>query len=205
MRSHRCSFRMPSFSASTSARRRCSSSISTSWRCGASGSRLSSVALLFTKETGAAAWAVTLGAYITAWVLRPGQSWPQRVLALRALYPQALVVVPVVAFAWFAAVVRHVPGGLIASYAAVQALANPFDAFLNTNLADPSMRAFLADIFILNYQWLYTAVIAAAIGAALIRVSPHVDDSDDRARRGIFLTLALGGLVYIVTRYRSSN
>jgi len=163
------------------------------------------VALLFTKETGAAAWAVTLGAYITAWVLRPGQSWPQRVLALRALYPQALVVVPVVAFAWFAAVVRHVPGGLIGSYAAVQALANPFDAFLNTNLADPSMRAFLADIFILNYQWLYTAVIAAAIGAALIRVSPHVDDSDDRTRRGIFLTLVLGGLVYIVTRYRSSN
>ena len=67
------------------------------------------------------------------------------------------------------------------------------------------MRAFLGDIFVLNYQWLYTAVIAAAIAAALVRVAPSGSDSDDRVRRGIFLTLTLGGLVYIVTRYRFSN
>ena len=167
---------------------------------------VAAVALLFTKETAAAAWMVTLAAYITAWVLIPGRSWPQRVFALRALSPQALVALPVAAFMWYAAVVRQVTGRVDRFvHAPVQAIANPVDAFLNTNLADPSMRAFLGDIFVLNYQWLYTAVIAAAIAAALVRVAPSGSDLDDRVRRGIFLTLTLGGLVYIVTRYRFSN
>jgi hypothetical protein len=163
------------------------------------------VALIFTKETGAAAWAVTTGAYIVACVFRPRTSWAQRALTLRPLAPLLLVPVAVAAFVLFAVAVRHDPGGWTGSYAPVQVIPDRVDAFLNTNLADPTMRAFLADIFVLNFQWIYTAVVIVALVAATIRVSPPPQEPNDRARRGLFVALTLAGLVYIVTRYRFSN
>ena len=163
------------------------------------------VALIFTKETAAAAWGVTMGAYVVACVLRPRISWAERAAALRSLAPLLVVPMAVGAFMLFAAVIRHDPGGWAGSYAPVQAIPDRVDAFLNTNLADPSMRAFLADIFVLNFQWLYTGVVVVALCAASIRVAPARPEPIDQARRGMFIALTLAGLVYIVTRYRFSN
>lgn len=163
------------------------------------------VALIFTKETGAAAFAVTMVAYVVAFVLRPRTSWAQRAATLRSHAPLLAVPLAVAAYVLFAAVFRHEPGGWAASYAPVQAIPNAVDAILNTNLADPSIRSFLADILVLNYQWLYTGVVAAALCAALVRVEPRRNEPTDLARRGVFLALALVGLVYVVTRYRFSN
>ena len=162
-------------------------------------------ALAFTKETAVAAWTVTIGAYIVACVLRPRTSWVERAATLRSLAPLLAVPAAVGAYILFAGVVHHDPGGWVGSYAPVQAVPDRVDAFLNTNLADPSMRAFLADIFVLNFQWLYTAVVVVALCAAAIRVAPPPRDSIDQARWGMFFALTLAGLVYIVTRYRFSN
>ncbi len=36
------------------------------------------------------------------------------------------------------------------------AVQDRLDLILNTNLADAGMRSYLADIFVLNFQWLYS-------------------------------------------------
>jgi len=163
------------------------------------------VALVFTKETGAAALAVTIGAYIVAIVLRPGSSWTRRAQELRSMAPLLAVPTAVVSFLLFAVVFRHDAGGWTGSYAPVQVIPNRVDAFLNTNLADSTMRAFLADIFVLNFQWLYTIVVVVAVVSASIRVMPAPLNPNGEERRGMFIALTLAGLVYIVTRYRFSN
>jgi len=163
------------------------------------------LAAMFTKETAAAACALAVVAYVVAFVLRPGTSWAQRAVALRSHAPLLAVPLALGIYIVFAAGFRHDPGGWAGSYAPVQIIPDRVDAFLNTNLADPSIRSFLADIFVLNYQWLYTIVVAAAIGAASIRVEPPQHERAGMTRRGLFLALTLVGLVYVVTRYRFSN
>jgi hypothetical protein len=164
------------------------------------------LAAIFTKETAIAACAVTITAYIVAFVLRrPRTSWAQRAATLRSHAPLLAVPAAIVVYVLFVAVVRHGPGGWAGSYSPVQTIPNPVDAFLNTNLADPSVGSFLADIFVLNYQWLYTGVVAIALCASLIRVDEPEHEPGDVARRGVFLGLALAGLVYVVTRFRFLN
>jgi hypothetical protein len=159
----------------------------------------------FSKETGAAACAVAMAAYVVAFLFEPGKSWSQRSAALRSLAPLLTMPVVLVFYLIWASTSRHEPGRWLSAYAPFQAIPNPFDAVLNTNLADPSMRSFLADIFILNFQWLYSGVIVAGLCAAAIRVERRDDTPIALSRRGIFLGLALASLVYIVTRYRFSN
>ena len=67
------------------------------------------------------------------------------------------------------------------------------------------MRAFLADIFVLNFQWLYTGIVVVALCAGSIRVAPPQHEPIDEVRRRMFIALTLAGLVYIVTRFRSNN
>ncbi len=163
------------------------------------------IATAFSKETGAAACGLAIVADVVAFVLQPRLSWSQRIAALRARGPLVALPIAIGVYVLFVAVVRQGPQGIIGAYAPTGVIADVRDAVLNTNLADPSIRAFLADIFVLNFQWLYSAVIAAAIGAALIRVGPAGREDAGVERSGIFIGLSLAGLVYIVTRYRFSN
>jgi hypothetical protein len=163
------------------------------------------VAAIFSKETGAAACAVAMLAYVVAFILAPPIPWTQRIATLRSHAPLVVVPLALVTYLILAAVFRPEPAGWVGSYAPVQAVPDRLDAILNTNLADPSIRSFLADIFVLNYQWLYTGVIAAALCAGLIRVERPDEEPIEPARRGVFFALALIGLVYVVTRYRFSN
>jgi len=159
----------------------------------------------FSKETGAAACAAVMVTYVVAFVFEPAKSWPQRRAALRPLAPLLTMPAAIIFYLIWAAMFRHETGRWLSAYAPFQAVSKPFDAVLNTNLADSSMRAFLADIFILNYQWLYSIVLVAGVCAALIRVERLDDTPIAVPRRGIFLGLAVASVVYIVTRYRFSN
>jgi hypothetical protein len=111
------------------------------WMAGAAG-----VALIFTKETGLAVWAVTVVAYLAAFVLQPGRSWAARAAVLRSHCPLLVVPLALGLYLVAAVVVRHESAGWVGSYAPVQAVPDAFDAMLNTNLADGSMRSFVADI-----------------------------------------------------------
>jgi hypothetical protein len=164
------------------------------------------IATLFTKETGAAACAAAALAFVVAFIFRPGVPWTQRVAMLRPYTPLVSVPVALGTFLLAMALFREEPGGFARLYAPTQIVSQPADEMvLNTNLADPSIRAFLIDIFILNWQWLYTAVVAVALGAALIRVERPDEEAGAPPRRGIFIALSLVLLVYIVTRFRFTN
>jgi len=58
---------------------------------------------------------------------------------------------------------------------------------------------------VLNYQWLYTGAVVAALCAAWIRVERPDGEPIGLPRQGAFLALTLVGLVYVVTRFRPTN
>jgi hypothetical protein len=163
------------------------------------------VAVIFSKETGAVACAVATLAYVVAFVLAPRTSWAQRIATLRSLAPLAVAPLAPLAYLMWVAPSRHDPLGWLNSYAPVGIVTDRVETFLNTNLADPGIRSFLTDIFVLNYQWLYTGVVVAALCSALIRIERPDEEPLGSPRRGVFLALTLAGLVYLVTRYRFTN
>jgi hypothetical protein len=163
------------------------------------------VAVIFTKETGTAVYAVTLTAYTVAFMRGTRRPWPQPLAALRSHLPLAVPPLILAAYVVVVAIYRPDPMGWANSYAPVGIVTNRLQTVLNTNLADPGIRSFLADIFVLNFQWLYTAVIVASVCVALVGVErPHVT-SIEAPRLGIFFALTLTGLVYVVTRYWFTN
>ena len=162
------------------------------------------VAASFTKEIAAAACAVAIVADVVAFELRPGTSWPQRAAALRSYGPLLVIPSAVGAYALLGAVFRS-EWSWSDSFAPGPLVTNRTDAIWNTNLADPTIRSFLADIFVLNFQWLYSIAILVALCAALIRVAPSAGAPNDLRRRHVFLALSLAGLVYLVTRFRPNN
>jgi hypothetical protein len=162
------------------------------------------VAMIFSKETGLAAFAVTVVAYLVAFTMRTPTSGKERLFEFRRLVPLFLapiaVAMYIVAFQMF----HPTTGSWAASYVPLAAIRDPVDLVLNMNLADAGMRSFLADIFVLNFQWLYAGVLVVAACAAVLRTA---GSKEDRAvpGTGLFLCLVLSGLVYIVTRYRAYN
>jgi hypothetical protein len=163
------------------------------------------VAAMFSKETGAAACAVAMLAYIVAFIFGPRTSWARRIATLRSHTPLVTVPLALVTYLAWVQVFHHDPRGWVNTYAPVQIIPDQRQAILNTNLADPGIRSFLTDIFVLNYQWLYTGVIVVAACFALIRIERPDDEPQGPPRRGVFLALALVGLVYVVTRFGFTN
>ena len=166
------------------------------------------IALVLSKETGAAVFAAAIAAYAIAFVIR-GQVWREAPLReLRAHAP--LLAVPLALAAYMVASHLTQPdiasgGSWMSSYAVVSMLHDPLSA-LSINPADAGIRSLLADLFVLNYQWIYTVVLVAAVCATVART-----DAAGRARAAgaagnvLFLSLLLVGLVYVVTRYRDYN
>jgi hypothetical protein len=161
-------------------------------------------AMMLSKEIGAAAFGVSVAAFVAAFTLRTAVKREERVASLLGLAPllaaPALIAVYVVA--------AHQSGSgesWLGAYLPVAVINDRVDFYLNANLADPSMRAYLADIFILNGQWVYTAAIAAACGLALVRAGDKGREPVGITGGGVFLGLVMAGLVYAVTRYRVYN
>jgi hypothetical protein len=165
---------------------------------------VAAVATMFTKEIGAAAYAVTVVAYVVAFTLRAQAPWGDRLARLRAQWPLA---VPAVAVAMFVAVSRWRDGSSswLGAYLPVAVILDRVDFYLNTNLADPGIRAYLADMFILNWQWVYALVVVAAGCAAFLRPPASRDTRVATEGTAAFLVLVTAGLAYAVTRYRVYN
>lgn len=160
------------------------------------------VALVFTKETGAAAFGVTVAAYVTAFTFDPRRSWSERASSLRSQAP--LLTVPLTFIAYV--LLARNPAGWFSAYAPAEIVPGGLlQTILDTNLADPGIRSFLTDIFVLNFQWLYTAVIVAAICWSAIRIRRPGTAAGLPSRQTMFDGLVLAGLVYMVTRFRFSN
>jgi hypothetical protein len=163
------------------------------------------LALIFSKETGGAAYAVTLVAYVVAFMFGSRRSRAQRMAWLGSHAPLVATPLAVMTYILLVNVFRPRPLGWLQTYAPVQVISDRLEAILNTNLADPGIRSFLADIFVLNCQWLYTGVVLLALGAALLQADRHDDEPIGLPRQGIFLAVVLAGLVYVLTRFRPTN
>jgi len=141
------------------------------------------VAVIFSKETGAA--------------LAPSRRWRRGGVCSRtrtswpadrhAPLPRSARVAPLAPLAVLDVVApsRHDPLGWLNSYDSHRYRHEPVETFLNTNLADPGIRSFLTDIFVLNYQWLYTGVVVAALCSAMIRVERPDQEPLGSPRRGM--------------------
>jgi hypothetical protein len=163
------------------------------------------LALIFSKETGGAAYGVTMAAYVVGFILGSRTSWARRIASLRSHAPLAATPLAVLVYMMLVNAFRPGSLGWLHAYLPVQAIPDRLEAMLNTNLADPGMRSFLADIFVLNYQWLLTGVVVAALCASVIRAPRSGDAPPGMPRQEIFLAMSLAGLVYVVTRFRPTN
>ncbi|HZT77291.1 MAG TPA: hypothetical protein VFA27_11575 [Vicinamibacterales bacterium] len=164
-------------------------------------------AVAFTKETGGAAVALTTVAFAITFIAKPSMPRRERLARLRAQWP--IVAVPVAALVAFLVLVGSSRqfAGWANAYATVGSVtfASRSDAWLNTNLADPSLQAFLADMFVLNCQWLLSLVVVAAIVVRLVRPTAAEAADASAPRLALFAALVVGGLMYITTRYRGFN
>ncbi len=72
------------------------------------------------------------------------------------------------------------------------------------NTGKPDMKAFLFDIFFLNFQWLLTALVVAALAHWVLTAANRVRGSLPM-RRVFFFVLLFLFTVYVVTRVRNWN
>ena len=163
------------------------------------------VAMMLSKEAGAAAYAVTVSAYVLAFIIRAPLSRKERLAALRLLAP--LTAAPFALAMYVVAVHMRQPdsGSWVSAYLPLGIIRDRLDLILNTNLADAGIRSFLADIFILNFQWLYTAVLIAALSMVVAAAHSGEGPVTLVSGKGLFFPLVLVGLVYVVTRYHDYN
>jgi hypothetical protein len=166
---------------------------------------LFAIAMMFSKEIGAAAYAVTILAYVMAFTLRTPISWTERIAELRLQVPLVAAPFALAMYVVSVQVFQSAPGPWLASYVPVAVIQDRLDLILNTNLADAGIRSYLADIFILNFQWLYSGVLIAASCATVVRAGESREKRVALAGTGLFVSLVLLGLVYVVTRYRAYN
>ena len=161
------------------------------------------VATMFSKEVGAAGYAAAVGAYV-AFVLGAGLPRPERLERLRLAAP--LVVAPLTLAAYLVDAQMLSPGASwLSAYLPLGVVPDRLDAFLTVTPANPGIRSFLADIFILNYQWLYTAIVIAAALREFVRRTKGRRENPTAPGVALFLSLMLGSLVYAVSRYRDFN
>jgi hypothetical protein len=162
------------------------------------------VATIFSKEVGAAGYAAAVGAYVVAFVLGAGLPRPEGLGRLRLAAP--LVVAPLTLAAYLVDARMLTPGtSWLSAYLPLGIVSDRLDALLTVTPANPGIRSFLADIFILNYQWLYTAIVIAAALRELVRRTKGRPENPVAPGVALFLSLMLVALVYAVSRYRDFN
>ena len=163
------------------------------------------VAMMFSKEVGAAAFVAAVAAYVVAFTIRAPLSWKERVACLGQQAP--LMAAPLILAAYVVDfhTLQPNPGSWISAYVPVSLVTDRLALILNMNPADASFRAYLADVFVLNFQWIYTGVLVAAACAAVGRLARSGKKRVALAGSELFLGLLLIELVYIVTRFRTYN
>ena len=94
------------------------------------------IAMMFSKEIGAAAYAVTIVSYVVAFTLRTPGSWRTRVAELRPQLPLLGPPLALVGYMAFVHIQQPDAGPWLGSYVPIGVIQDRVDMFLNTNLAD---------------------------------------------------------------------
>jgi hypothetical protein len=160
--------------------------------------------VVLAKETGAAVFAVTIVTYAIAFIALKRPSFEHAIAELRRHAPLLIAPLALAGYVIAFRLTHENTGPWVESYAVVSMLHDPLTA-LTINPANPGIRSFLADAFVLNYQWIYTAVLVVAAGAAMVRTAAARKARLAAAGSGLFLSLLLLALFYVATRYRDYN
>jgi hypothetical protein len=163
------------------------------------------VCMMLSKEPGVLIYLIIAALYSVIYIARPAKSLKG---AFRNVQKRYVAYVPGVVFAIYYAIVKF--GGIMqeAAWGTEKVDSHVFHLLTDFNLADKTIQSFLADIFILNFNWLPTL----AIILFLVRKSFHWSTGSDkketsvlRSADALFLILLFIGLVYVVTRFRAWN
>lgn len=165
------------------------------WWCAVAGT-----AMAFSKETGAALYAVLVGCG-ALWVL--ARTRGSLFARLRALVPMIPTLLPLVAFVGYLLAYRMVRPGIGAVWAGAATSQSLAEKVLNLGL-DRKTRSYLALMFVLNFMWVPTTWLAADTVAGLVRALRHrgrrlVAGADTAAVA--FLALAAAATVFALTRF----
>lgn len=162
---------------------------------------IAGVFLVLSKEIGLLLWLVLAGieagfvVYENGW-RRAGRMLPQRTALL----------LPVLVYVGVGTLLtaKSLPatwGGGTSRWALIR-------TFLSFDVFDPVFGAYVADLFLLNFAWVMTFVIAvwlAAICIAVLRRRPVPLPAGMDGRSGIFTALAALATLYLLTRYPTFN
>ncbi len=158
--------------------------------------------LVFSKETGAMLYGLLVGLYVAMMILRAPLSRMEKVARVRTWLPALL---PLLLFVFYLMAVTMIEmPALWASPDVETPRPSLVDQFLTIRLLDPILLVYLTLIFVANFLWVPSTVIAidAAIGAARLAVAaPRRVVAGSDARWLPFLTILAALTVVAVTRY----
>ncbi len=162
------------------------------WMAAAAGT-----ALVFTKETGMAAYVAVIGLYACIFTFSECRLGRWRQTTLRFL---PLLIPGLLTALYFFILYRK-------GWQSLWSPDIPHPFSFGFNLADRAIQVYLFDLFGLNFQWLLTATVCVAIVLAGVRFlinrrhpSPKVD-----LRSWLFICLLFLPILIIVTRFRLWN
>ncbi len=162
-------------------------------------------AMMLTKETGVLIYTLVVGMYAILFVARPAKSMTK---ALWSLCKQYALFVPGLVFIAYYGSYRLFSATTLAHWGSGTVDQNLSKTLLSFDLSDQSILSFLANIFIINFNWLLTAIILACLMRRLWRWTFGLDTKrvpgvqlDDL----IFLSVLCIGIAYITTRVRPWN
>jgi len=163
------------------------------------------VAMMMTKETGVLIYLVIVSLYAFLYITRPAGSFKN---ALNAVVHNYTVLVPAGVFTLYYGAFRLFAPASQAHWGQDSVDSNVMHTLLDFNLADSGIRSFLSNIFIINFNWLLTLVVAVFLFHRAWRWMFGLEKNPLHGinkRDLIFLILALLGLIYITTRIRYWN
>ncbi len=166
---------------------------------------LFATAMMLTKETGVLIYTLVVGMYAVLFVARPAKSITG---AIRSLCRQYTLFVPGLLFIVYYGSYRLFSATTLAHWGSGTVDQNVSKTLLNFNLSDQSILSFLGNIFIINFNWLLTAIIVACLLRRLWRWAFGLNTNRTAGVRLddlIFLTVLCVGITYITTRVRPWN
>jgi hypothetical protein len=176
-------------------------------------SALTGTLMVFSKETGAALYVVVLVALALA-VLKTRQ-----IPFFKSLYKASFIVAPLGLYGAriMYRILRAPELNIFYTEEGLNFQEKPLlQMAFDLNVFDPSFRAYLIDVFILQFHWIFT--LGIVVGLFVILAQAHfghkIDESDhnhsDRAQNlffapNVFVSLLFLGTLYLLTRHRPFN
>lgn len=158
------------------------------------------LAMMFSKETGVYVYSLTIGLYLLLYVLLPASSVKG---FFRNIRNELWMLIPIVLFEVYKKTFE-----LLAIDAGYWHQGDTFPALFDFNIFDPSLQAFLGNIFLLNFHWIPSLTIALCACVSLVcllRGGKHILPKGINKTDVLFTVLLLLGLAYLTSRVRPWN